>query len=92
MQHPASRSGPLSRPPGALAALGEAGQSPAEFLGRHAAGDWVEGDAHDRRENELSVREGYRILSAFKLRTSVTVWLITEGDRGSTCCLLPSEY
>lgn len=84
--------GPVVATPGALEALREAGQAPGEFLRRHAAGDWGEVDAHDRRENELSVRMGFRILSAYTLKSGVTLWVITEADRSSTCCLLPSEY
>ncbi|AMV40500.1 hypothetical protein [Planctomyces sp. SH-PL62] len=75
-----------------LEALRRADQDLGELLRRHAAGDWGEVDAHDRRENELSVRNGFRVLSAYTLRTGVKVWLITEADRSSTCCLLPSEY
>ena len=46
----------------------------------------------DRRENELSVREGFRILSSYKTSKDVKVWLITEADRISTTLLLPEEY
>jgi len=37
--------------PGALAVLEEAKQSPAEFLARHQAGDWVEMCDEDREQN-----------------------------------------
>ena len=46
----------------------------------------------DKAENELSVREGFRILSAYRLRTGVKIWVITEADRSATTVLLPSEY
>ena len=78
--------------PGALRALGEAGQGPDEFLARHVTGDWGEVCEEDKAENELSVREGFRILSAYRLRTGVKVWVITEADRSATTFLLPSEY
>ena len=38
--------------PGALAALEEAGQMPAEFLARHAHGDWGEIHPGDKGANE----------------------------------------
>ncbi|CAN5644679.1 hypothetical protein BH20ACT11_BH20ACT11_12230 [soil metagenome] len=43
--------------------------------------------------SELSVREGFRIVSSYPLGdTSTKVWIITEADRSSTCILLPEEY
>jgi len=78
--------------PGALKRLEEAGQDPFELLSRHVAGDWGELDEADRQENELSVREGFRILSAYTLSSGVKVWVITEADRSATTILLPSEY
>ena len=35
---------------------------------RHSAGDWGEVDKHDRRENELALRKGFRLLSAYRDR------------------------
>ena len=78
--------------PGALQALREAGESLLGYLARHTAGDWGDLDADDKHENDLSVREGYRILSAYHLSTGVKVWVITHADRSSTCILLPEEY
>ncbi len=59
---------------------------------RHRSGDWGELDEHDQRENELSVREGFRILSAYRTRRHARLWIITEADRSSTTILLPEEY
>lgn len=78
--------------PGALDALQEAGQEPLILLARHVTGDWGELDEHDRRENELSVAGGLRILSAYTLSTGIRIWIITEADRSVTTLLLPSEY
>ncbi len=78
--------------PGALDALSRAGQDAWEFLGRHITGDWGELDEHDRRENELSLQKGLRILSAYHLTDGTKIWIITEADRSSTCVLLPEEY
>ncbi len=78
--------------PGALAAMEEAGQSPLGLLIRHQSGDWGELCEEDKTENDLSVREGFRILSAYVLTTKVKVWIITEADRSATTFLLPEEY
>jgi hypothetical protein len=78
--------------PGALKALNETGQSPMTFLDRHVSGDWGDLDAEDRQENELSLIEGCRILSAYHLADGTKIWIITEADRSSTCVLLPDEY
>jgi len=78
--------------PGALAALEEAGQSPADFLNRHVAGDWGEIDREDKGLNEQALKEGARIFSVYQTSKGVKVWVITEADRASTCVLLPDEY
>jgi hypothetical protein len=65
--------------PGALAAFSASGDDILAYLIRHITGDWGEVDAHDRAENELSVREGFRILSAYTLTSGVKVWVISEA-------------
>jgi hypothetical protein len=77
---------------GAQGALEEAGQSPREFLQRHERGDWGEVSDDDRQENELSVKEGFRILSAYCTSNGQRIWIITEADRSATTILLPEEY
>ena len=67
--------------PGALQALQEANQNPFEFLERHQTGDWGEICEEDKSENEFSVRNGFRILSAYRTLHDVKVWVITEADR-----------
>jgi len=52
--------------PGALAALEKAGQTPLDFLSRHVRGDWGEPDEDDRKENELSLTRGFRLLSSYQ--------------------------
>ena len=78
--------------PGALDALLLVGQTPNTLLRRHVTGDWGELDEEDRRENERSVSQGFRLLSAYTLSTGARIWVITEADRSSTCILLPNEY
>ena len=77
--------------PGALDAMEEAGTEPSELLRRHLGGDWGELDAHDRRENQLSLKHGFRVLSSYPVGGQ-KVWIITEADRSATTMLLPSEY
>lgn len=78
--------------PGALSALQAARRPAAEFLQRHGQGDWGDLSEADREENELSLREGFRLLSAYELPTSERLWIITEHDRSATTLLLPAEY
>lgn len=85
--------GQLLGTPRALEVLGEHEISPSELLERHASGDWGAVSAEDARENELSVREGFRVVSSYALgEEGRKVWIITESDRSSTCILLPEEY
>lgn len=78
--------------PGALEAMEGAGTSPASLLARHAAGDWGDICPEDRAENELSLREGFRLLSSYTLSTGRRIWIITEADRSCTTCLRPEDY
>ena len=78
--------------PGALAALEAAGELHYRYLARHVRGDWGEIPDDDRKENELSLREGFRLFSAYQTRLGVRLWVITEADRSSTCVLLPEDY
>jgi hypothetical protein len=84
--------GQIVATPGALEAFRVSGESPLTFLKRHMAGDWGDVDEHDHRENELSLLHGWRLLSAYTLRTGVKFWIITEADRSVTTFLLPDEY
>lgn len=61
-------------------------------LRRHVHGDWGDLDPHDIAENELSLKEGFRLLSAYADRHGTRFWIITEADRSSTCVLLPEDY
>ena len=83
--------------PGALRAIEESGQSPADFLSRHVRGDWGSVSAGDQRLNDVAVRSGARILSAYETRGGVRLWIITDaaqatGQRESTTILLPQDY
>jgi hypothetical protein len=77
--------------PGALKLLSEMGKDPFGYIARHATGDWGELCAFDRRQNEIALREGYRVLSSYDVPTG-RVWIVTEADRSVTTILLPEEY
>lgn len=77
--------------PGARDLLLENGIDPFELLRRHVNGDWGDLSNDDIAENELSLKEGYRILSNYPIGTE-KIWVITENDRSVTTLLLPNEY
>ena len=60
-------------------------------LNRHVLGDWGELDDEDRRENENSLKNGFRLLSAYR-SAGTKFWIITEGNRQVTTVLLPEDY
>jgi len=78
--------------PGALSALEKAEQLPAEFLDRHVNGDWGDVPDADKQENEASVEQGFRILSAYTTSAGDRIWVLTDADRSVTTILLPHEY
>lgn len=61
-------------------------------LERHLRGDWGLVCAEDAQENELSLREGFRLLSVYEDSEGTRFWVITEADRSTTTILLPNEY
>ena len=83
--------------PGALEAMGASGETPADFLSRHAEMDWGRVPPEDAVLNNQAVDNGDRILSAYDTREGVRLWVITErvddsGHRQATTILLPQEY
>ena len=78
--------------PGALSALEKAEQLPAEFLDRHVNGDWGDVPDADKQENEVSVEQGFRILSAYITSAGDRIWVLTEAARSATIILVPEEY
>lgn len=77
---------------GAQEALDESNQLPNEFLEMHQKGNWGIVGKDDWQENDFSVKNGFRILSAYKTVRGIKLWLITEADRSTTTILLPEEY
>ena len=78
--------------PGAQAALEEAGQTADEFVLRHANGDWGEIGTAVLKENQVSLKKGFRIFSAYYLNTGVKIQIFTEEDRSLTKVLLPEDF
>ena len=83
--------------PSALEAIQDANKKPIHFLRRHVRGDWGDLGEDDKNENACSVRSGARIFSSYNLPSGLKLWVITEavndqGERASTCLLLPFEY
>ncbi len=81
----------------ALRAIESSGQSPADFVRRHAAQDWGDLDKEDKQLNDQAVQDGSRILSAYHTSNGTKVWIITtaadsRGQRVSTTILLPHQY
>ena len=63
----------------------------AEAIQRHSGGDWGDICQADAKENELSLKKGYRLMSVYTFGED-KLWLITEADRSVTTALLPDEY
>ncbi len=62
-----------------------------ESLRRHLNGDWGDLCEEDKRENQLSLKQGFRLLSAYG-EGGDKIWIITESDRSATIVLFPDEY
>jgi hypothetical protein len=73
--------------PGAL----ELGVDLSQLILRHASGDWGDLCEEDKAQNEVALKDGSRIMSAY-ITPMGKLWIITESDRSSTCVLKPEEY
>ena len=64
-----------------------------ECLRRHVSGDWGDVCAVDKKENDLALKNGERLCSAYTIiDIGKKVWIITERDRSYTTILFPEEY
>jgi hypothetical protein len=98
--------GQIVATPGALALLERKGFSAVALISRHVHGDWGDCCAEDSATNELSLAEGMRVMSVYRLMDAErlaatprdkraalpTIWIITESNRSVTTLLLPEEY
>lgn len=92
MSHVLFNPGRVAGTPAALELLAKHYVLPADLLDRHVRGDWGDLSEDDRRANDLGVKEGDRLLSAYSIYGEDRVWIMTEADRSSTLVLLPNEY
>jgi hypothetical protein len=72
--------GQIVATPGAVHAFSQTGEKPTLFISRHAAGDWGYLNQEDTAENNRSVEQDLRILSAYHLTDGTKIWVITEAD------------
>ncbi len=91
-RHPLFSLGVVVITPGALAAFVAANAYITPYLAQHQQGAWGQLDHADIHANEQALKIGARLVSAYHLPDTTTIWIITEGDRSSTCVLLPNEY
>jgi len=75
--------------PAAVSAI--APEDIASALARHLSGDWGDVGTEDWAENELSLKEGFRLFSVYR-SGDTKFWVITEADRSATTVLLPEDY
>lgn len=67
--------------------------SAAELLQRHELHDWGTLDQEDQEANMHALVHGDRIMSVYPDEVAGgPLWIITEGDRSSTCILQPGDY
>jgi hypothetical protein len=87
------RLGRIMITPGALAALEWSGEDAEVYIRRHAVLDPGDLSPQDQAANLEALKDGARILSAFRLADGNTrLWIITEADRSRTTLMLPEEY
>jgi hypothetical protein len=88
---PLFETGKIVATPGALHLLEATGTNPLDLLCRHVSGDWGEVPLEDAKENVFSVRNGFRVMSSYRVGSD-RVWVLTQADRSSSCLLLPEDY
>ena len=47
---------------------------------RHLTGDWGDVCHEDRQENELSLKQGFRLFSVYHAVDGIKFWIITEAE------------
>ena len=91
MSRPLFSLGQIVATPGALEVIEKNFINWETLLTRHVTGDWEGVDPEDVKENNLSVKQGYRILSSYG-QGEQKLWIITEADRSVTTILRPDDY
>jgi hypothetical protein len=78
--------------PGALELLKRHSMTPIQLLQRHVSGDFGDLCDDDKEANNEAIWDEARVFSSYQIGEADKIWVITEADRSSTCCLLPEEY
>ncbi len=60
-------------------------------LERHLQGDWGDCTDAEREDNDIALRDGFRIWSVYHDRHGTRFWIITEPDRSVTSIILPGD-
>lgn len=89
---PRFKLGRLLMTAGVDALIQEGRLNPLPYLRRHLRADWGDLCDADWRRNNAALPSGDRLLSSYTIAPDITLWIITDGDRGVTTLLLPSEY
>jgi hypothetical protein len=89
--------GQIVATPGTIEAMEGSGQTADFFLNRHALAEWGDVCPEDWQLNDEAVKDGSRILSAYRTLKGTKLWIITDaadddGHRASTTILLPEDY
>ncbi len=77
---------------GTLDLIERQGIDVAALIIRHLTGDWGDLDRHDRAHNDHALLTGTRLLSAYRVTETETIWIITDPGRAETTVLRPDEY
>lgn len=67
-----------------LAALRANGVPVISIVLRHIAGDWGIVSDDDKRQNDVSIAAGLRLISIYRLPDQTRILVITEWDRSNT--------
>ncbi|WP_186125966.1 hypothetical protein [Burkholderia gladioli] len=81
---PLFRPGRLLITPDALAALRTNAIPVISVPLRHIAGDWGTVSEEDRKQNDLSIAAGLRLISLYRLPDQTRILVTTEWDRSHT--------
>jgi hypothetical protein len=83
MSNPLFHLGQLVATPGALDDLKANGQTAAQLIERHIAGDFGDVNESDAAANRQDIAAGTgRVLSAYVLADGTKLWIITSATRG----------
>jgi len=59
---------------------------------RHSSCDWGDVCRSDWDLNDAALVSDSRLLSTYRIKNGLKLWIITEWDRSVTTVLLPEEY